>query len=98
MILGTERNGLVKSIDGGRTWTRLRAGLRSGDQGYSEVWDIDISTSNPNVIMAATLDSPGPPSGPRVAAGLYRSEDGGESWVQLNCGFTTSRVVSAGQS
>lgn len=94
VILGTERNGLVKSIDGGLTWTRLRAGLRSGGQGYSEVWDIDISTSNPNVIMAAILDSPGPPSGPRVAAGLYRSEDGGESWVQLNCGFTTSRVVS----
>ena len=94
VILGTDRNGMVKSTDGGQTWTRLRAGLRASDQGYSEVWDIDISASNPDVIMAATLDSPGPPSGTRVAAGLYRSEDGGETWIQLNCGFTTSRVVS----
>jgi hypothetical protein len=44
--------------------------------------------------VTATLDSLGPPSGPGVKEGLYRSEDGGESWVQLNCGFTTSRVVS----
>ena len=94
VVLGTERNGFVRSIDGGRTWTRHRAGLRSFRSGYSEVWDIDISSSDPDVIMAATLDSPGPPTGLRADSGVYRSTDGGQTWIQLNCGFTTSRVVS----
>jgi photosystem II stability/assembly factor-like uncharacterized protein len=70
-------------------------GFRSNDIGYPEIWDIDISPSNPDVMMAATLDSPGPPTGPRADSGLYRSTDGGDTWAQLNCGFTTSRVVSA---
>ena len=94
VVLGTERNGFVRSIDGGRTWTRQRSGLRSYPYGYFEVWDIDISSSNPDVIMAATLDSPGPPTGARAVSGVYRSTDGGKTWVQLNCGFTTSRVNS----
>ena len=94
VVLGTERNGFVRSLDGGQTWTRHREGFRSDDIGYPEVWDIDISPSDPDVLMAATLDSPGPPTGPRGQPGLYRSTDGGESWMQLNCGFTTSRVVS----
>ena len=96
VILGTERNGFVGSNDGGQTWTRLRAGLRSDSGVYSEVWDIDISPSDPDIIMAATLDSPGPILGtaPTLHAGIYRSEDGGQNWVQLNCGFTTSRATS----
>lgn len=73
---------------------RQRSGLRSSASSYPEVWGIDISSSNPDVIMAASLDSPGPPTGPRAYPGVYRSADGGETWVQLNCGLTTSRVVS----
>lgn len=94
VLLGTERNGFMWSGDGGVTWSRYRSGLRSDPSGYSEIWDIDFSLSNPDIIMAATLDSPGPPYGPDVAAGLYRSSDGSKTWTQLNCGFTTSRVVT----
>ncbi|MCH7608154.1 MAG: hypothetical protein IIC94_06280 [Chloroflexi bacterium] len=95
VILGTERNGFVRSTDGGVTWTRLRAGLRSGFS-YPEIWDIAYAPSDPSVLMAATLDSPGPTTGaPQTAgAGVYRSTDGGESWRQVNCGFPTSRVNS----
>ena len=95
VILGTERNGFVRSTDGGVTWTRLRAGLRS-DFSYPEIWDIAYAPSDPSVLMAATLDSPGPPTGaPQTeGAGVYRSTDGGESWRQVNCGFPTSRVNS----
>ena len=32
--------------------------------------------------------------GPDVENGLYRSSDGGQTWIQLNCGFVNSRVVS----
>ena len=94
VLLGTERNGFMLTDDGGVTWSRLRAGLRSYDWGYPEVWDVDFSASDPNVIMAATLGSPGPAVGPEVESGLYRSSDGGQSWTQLNCGFVNSRVVS----
>jgi len=94
VMLGTERNGFMWTQDGGSTWSRYRAGLRSSAQGYSEIWDIDFSVSNPDIIMAATLDSPGPATGPDARGGLYRSTDGGQTWTQLNCGFDTSRVVS----
>ena len=33
VIIGTERNGFVKSTDGGVNWTRLRYGLRHDDIG-----------------------------------------------------------------
>ncbi|MDA1129265.1 MAG: hypothetical protein O2913_11290 [Chloroflexi bacterium] len=94
VLLGTERNGFMSTQDGGVTWSRYRAGLRSGGQGYSEVWDIDFSASNPDIIMAATLDSPGPPTGEDIGGGIYRSIDGGQTWTQLNFGFDTSRAVS----
>ena len=61
---------------------------------YSEIWDVDFSASDPDIIMAATLDSPGPSAGSNVEAELYRSTDGGQTWTQLNCGFTTWRVAS----
>ncbi len=94
VLLGTERNGFMLTNDGGTTWTRLRAGLYSREWGYPEIWDIDFSASNPDVIMAATLGSPGPAVGADVENGLYRSSDGGQTWTQLNCGFVNSRVVS----
>ena len=94
VILGTERNGFIWTQDGGATWSRYRAGLRSSDQGYSEIWDIDFSVSNLEIIMAATLDSPGPATGSTATGGIYRSTDGGQTWTQLNCGFDTSRAIS----
>ena len=97
VLMGTERNGFVKSTDGGLTWTRHRQGLRwSPGVGYPEIYDMAISPSDPNFVFAATVDSPGPVTGdfPSAIAGIYKSEDGGETWVRKNCGLTNSRVVS----
>ena len=97
VLMGTERNGFVKSTDGGVTWTRHRQGLRwLPGIGYPEIYDIAISPSDPNIVYAATVDSPGPLTGnfPSSVAGIYESTDDGETWVRKNCDLTNSRVVA----
>ena len=97
ILMGTEKNGFVKSVDGGVTWTRYRRGLRwQPGIGYPEVYDISISPSDPNMVLAATVNSPGPVIGnfPSSTAGVYMSSDGGETWTRKNCGLTNSRIVA----
>ncbi|MFC2078951.1 WD40/YVTN/BNR-like repeat-containing protein [Candidatus Bipolaricaulota bacterium] len=96
VIVGTERNGIVLSVDGGRTWSRKRSGLWHWVGQYPEVWDIAFDTENPDRIYAATLDSPGPPIGeyPSASAGLYRSINAGESWLRSTDTLPTSRITS----
>jgi len=75
--------GVYKSADGGTTWKRV---LDKGpDIGVS---DLAIASGNPRVLVAGTWNARRPPwsvygplKGP--GGGLYRSHDGGESWVQL---------------
>jgi photosystem II stability/assembly factor-like uncharacterized protein len=97
VLMGTERNGFVLSTGGGVTWTRQRFGLRSfGGDGYAEIWDIAYAPSDPNIVFAATLDSPGPIVGdaPTTHAGIYKSTDGGRTWARKNCGLVSSRIVA----
>lgn len=96
IYLGTERNGILKSVNGGLNWTRLRYGLRHMNGGYPEIYDIAVSTTNPNVLFAATADSPGPVIGdyPSSIAGVYKSNNGGETWVRKNCGLVNAKIAS----
>lgn len=95
IIIGTERNGFVKSTDGGLTWVRLREGLRHSNWGYPEVYDISIPAADSNIIYAATVESPGPLNGnfPSVQAGVYKSTNGGQTWIRRNCGIENARVT-----
>jgi photosystem II stability/assembly factor-like uncharacterized protein len=97
VFVGTEANGFVKTTDGGNTWTRHRTGLKHfGDLAYPEIFDIAFASTNPDVMYAATVDSPGPVDGnyPSVVAGVYKSIDGGDSWQQMNQGLNNSSVAS----
>jgi len=99
VLIGTEANGFVKSIDGGQTWARFRYGLRhsiaSGEQLYPEVYDVAFSESNPEIIYAATTSGPGPLAGPDAGSGgIYKSTDGGETWIRKNCGLDNEWIFS----
>lgn len=69
-------SGLYKSTDGGSTWRQLTRGLPTYEQGLGRI-GFGISRSNPKIIYA-TVDA-----NPQVG-GIYRSDDGGESWGRIN--------------
>jgi photosystem II stability/assembly factor-like uncharacterized protein len=96
VYVGTERNGIVRSKDGGKTWDRLRYGIRHLREGYPEVYDMAIAKSNPDVIYAAITGGPGPVTGnaPSSNGGVYKSVDGGETWQRKNCGLHSGGALS----
>ena len=78
MHVGGENAGIYKSTDGGDSWEKLGGGLPEDTVGMV---DIDIYQQNPEILTAFVgapsevprdLSEPGP--------GVYRSEDGGETW------------------
>ncbi len=81
MSAPSQARGIFKTADGGKTWKRtLFRDERTGGV------DISIDARNPNVVYAAlweafrleyTMSSGGPGSG------LFKSTDGGETWVEL---------------
>ena len=68
-------SGLYKSSDGGNTWQQITNGLPTEADGVGRI-GADISLTDPNR-MYAWVDS-------RKNAGIYRSDDGGESWTLVN--------------
>jgi len=69
------KSGLFKSIDGGKTWKQLTKGLPTTSEGLQRI-GFCIAPSNSNRLFA-TVES-------RNKAGIYRSDDGGESWVLMD--------------
>jgi photosystem II stability/assembly factor-like uncharacterized protein len=68
-------SGLYKSIDGGNNWRQLTKGLPGAAEGIGRIGPT-VSLSDPNRMYAwvsAKKDS-----------GIYRSDDAGESWQQVN--------------
>ncbi len=70
-----EASGLFKSIDGGTTWKKLTAGLPTTEQGLGRI-GFCIAPSNSNRLYA-TVDA-------GKYGGIYRSDDAGESWININ--------------
>ena len=75
---GGENSALYKSNDGGQSWEKIHKGFPKGNLGRLA---ISIAPSKSNIlytVIEAENDS---------EKGLYRSEDFGESWNQLNNDF-----------
>lgn len=85
---GGPASGIYKSTDGGDSWVRLTSGLPEGDKGRI---GLAVAPSNPDVIMAMVEhgfqpDEEEPAYGDlsELGSGIYRSEDGGQSWELVN--------------
>ncbi len=73
--LSGPKSGLYKSEDGGSTWKKLSGGLPTADSGLGRI-GFCIAPSNHDRLYA-TVDS-------KTGSGLYRSDDGGNSWKKLS--------------
>jgi photosystem II stability/assembly factor-like uncharacterized protein len=81
-LTGADAGGIFKSSDGGRSWRKLAGGLpgRTGRIG------LDLARSRPDVVYAVVQSDEGGTSGLEDirsrSGGVFRSDDGGETWVR----------------
>ncbi|MCC6723217.1 MAG: T9SS type A sorting domain-containing protein [Saprospiraceae bacterium] len=66
---GTYGIGILRSKDGGLTWTKSLDFTQDQNKG---VWDVEVAPSDPNIVYAATTD------------GVYKSTNGGDSWILVH--------------
>ncbi len=88
---GGER-GLYRSTDGGDTWQRVLA----GDNDTTGAVDVAVDPSNPHRVYAAMWDHLRSPDLRRyegTGSGLYRSEDGGDTWTRIVGPFGPARTI-----
>nr|WP_290941302.1 hypothetical protein [Haliscomenobacter sp.] len=75
---GGANSALYKSTDGGKTWNKIHNGFPSGKLGRL---GIAVAPSNPKILYTVIE------SEQDKDKGLYRSDDAGASWKQLNNDF-----------
>jgi len=80
-------SGVYRSIDGGTTWQRLTNGLPPSSPTIGRI-GIAVAPSNPQRVFAIAIQTGG------LFQGLYRSDDGGDSWTQM----PNSSALSGAQS
>jgi photosystem II stability/assembly factor-like uncharacterized protein len=98
-LYGTnEERGLYKSTDGGKEWEKvLNIDERTG------VIDVDMHPTEPDTLIVATYErqrdnfdtnTPAKSWGP--GSGLYRTKDGGHTWMKLTSGLPTVELGRIG--
>ena len=73
--------GVYKSVDGGESWTFL------GLEATERIHRIALHPTDPDVAYVAAL---GPLWGAGAERGLYKSEDGGETWRRVLEGYAST--------
>jgi photosystem II stability/assembly factor-like uncharacterized protein len=91
------QRGLYKTTDGGETWLKLGNGLP--DDGKTGCTDVKMDPSDPEILYAAfwqrlrqphRFDSGGP------NGGLFKSQDGGQTWIKLTQGLPEGDIGRIG--
>jgi hypothetical protein len=76
--------GVYRSTDGGQTWTNTTSSFHKGSAS-----DVAIDPTNPSVLYAGLVgDTSANPSN-----GVYKSTDGGQTWIQLGGGILNGSAV-----
>jgi len=92
-----DERGLYKTVNGGRTWTKLGNGLP--DDGRTGASDLVMDPRDPDVLYAAMWERirfpyrflSGGPNG-----GVFKSTDGGATWTKLTNGLPTGETGKIG--
>jgi len=74
---GTVDGGVLRSTDGGRSWSQTNSGLRTLD-----IRSIAISPTDPEILFAGA-----------ESGGLYRSADSGATWKQSSAGMDPQGTI-----
>jgi photosystem II stability/assembly factor-like uncharacterized protein len=81
---GRDVGGIFRSADGGATWKKLTNGLPARTQRIG----LDVFRKNPKILCAVVQTDEGGPATLRdpksKRGGVFRSEDGGETWARTN--------------
>jgi photosystem II stability/assembly factor-like uncharacterized protein len=88
-IYGGQGSGIYRSYDGGDTWVELAGGLPPSSPYIGRI-GIDISASDPEVLYAIYADDIG------YFAGLYKTENNGNTWTRTNDGSLSDMYASYG--
>jgi len=87
LMVTDNRSGVSISTDGGGTWKPSNEGIRSraGSSGDAiPVFCLTIDPINPNIVWAGTQNM----------RGMYRSTDGGRTWVQKDRGVVEKNGIT----
>ena len=90
---GGER-GVYKSMDGGQNWEKV---LQVNE--WTGATELELDPRNPNVLYAATWQrhrNVAAYMGGGPGTGIYRSDDGGETWKELTNGLPESNMGKIG--
>lgn len=85
IFAGFAGGGLWRTIDGGTNWTSI-----FDTELFNSIGDITIDPKDSNTIYVGTGD-PNVPGRSYIGDGLYKSTDGGDSWIHL--GLTEQRII-----
>lgn len=93
----TGEHGLYQTVDGGKTWRHLTAGLP--DDGRTGASDLVMDPTNPEVLYVAMWERIREPhrflsGGPN--GGVFKSTDGGAHWTKLTTGLPTGPTGKIG--
>ncbi len=88
------QRGVYKTVDGGKTWKKVL-----GDDEWTGATDLAIDPRNPDRLYAATWQRHRDVAaymGGGAGSGIYRSEDGGRTWIRLKKGLPTGNMGKIG--